>query len=108
MLSTIFRFVLLVVALTLGAAAKADLVLLEEAAEFQFLEARVGPGGEGFINLRACDHCVTLQLRVTAATRLRINGKSFPISELNNGRIADGTAFYDPDRLRVTRIDGTR
>lgn len=90
------------------AAGAGPMVLLEEAAEFERLDARVNSSGSGTMRVAACDNCESLRLKVNAGTALEINGKAQSIKAINDGPLRDGTVFYNAETKRVLRIVATR
>ena len=92
----------------MATAGAGEMTLLEEAAEFDRLSARVTSEGKGYLQLKRCDDCKPVRLKVQPGTELTLNGKRRPLAELNNGELRFGTAFYDPETNRVLRISGSR
>ena len=101
-----FLTFLLLAAMT--SASAGEMTLLEEATEFERLNARVTADGKGYVQLKRCDECELVRLTIDSRTQLVVNGKRRALGELNNGELRFGTAFYDAESLRVTRINGSR
>lgn len=99
------RVILTLLLAALGATAQAaPMTLLEEAAEFDRLDARVSRNGSGVLRIVPCDDCAQLKLKLTAATTLEIGGELQPLDTLNRRALRDGTIFYDANSQRVLRI----
>lgn len=90
--------------LLLAVPAFADMALIEEAIEFERLDARVTGEGRGLIELVACDHCDVKRLKLTPSTTLVLAGRRLPLSTINNGPLFAGTLFYKAGGDQVTRI----
>ena len=95
-------------AMSLATVSAGEMTLLEEAAEFDRLSARVSADGHGTVKVKRCDECKELRLRIAPGTRLEVNGKRRPLQELNLGALAAGTVFFDAESNTVLRISGSR
>lgn len=98
----------LLLTLTVGIASAGKMVLLEEAVEFETLSLRVSDKGKGDFQIRACDECNDIQLKIAPTTSLKIAGKRLPLSKLNSTTLRDGTVFYRESDSVVTRIEAVR
>lgn len=98
----------LLLALAMGTASAGKMVLLEEAAEFDALSARVSDKGKGKLRLRPCDTCEEVRLKIVPTTKLRVGGKDVPITTLNRTMLRSGTIFYRAESGVVTRIEAVR
>ncbi len=94
--------------MSLATVSAGEMTLLEEAAEFDRLSARVSASNRGTIKVKSCDECEALRLRIAPSTQLEVNGKRQPLKELNNGALSAGTVFFDAQTLTVLRISGSR
>lgn len=101
---------LIAVAATMFATATiaGPMTLLEEAAEFDRLDARVSSNGDGLMRITPCDGCQELRLALHAGTQLEINGEKRPIKAVNDGALRDGVVFYDAGTKRVLRLVASR
>ena len=101
----IHKVIITLLLAALGATAQAGpMTLIEEAAEFDRLDARVSRTGSGVVRIVPCDDCAQLTLKLTAATTLEIDGEPRPLETLNRKAVRDGTVFFDADSRRVLRI----
>lgn len=94
----------LLLAALCGLASAGPMTLLEEAAEFQRLDARVSDDDRGYLRIANCDGCEQMRLEINSATSLEIDGEPRPLKTLNRAALRDGTVFYDPQTKRVKRI----
>ena len=88
----------------LCAPAHAAMTLIEEAIEFDTLDAIVSADGRGFIELKACDESPVKQLKVTPKTTLVVGGKQLPLDAINRGTLRGGTIFYKVNTDQIVRI----
>lgn len=97
-----------VLAALCAAANAGPMTLLEEAAEFERLDARVSDDHSGYVRVAACDQCEPLRLEIHAATMLEVDGQPQSLKTLNRRALHDGTIFYDPQSKRIMRIVADR